>query len=210
MFIIDGGNSGGEGPWLTWSARGSQDGTIPAKSFYLRDSNGKTVYDATQGMVLDIDAMKTGWQRSDGIVGQAPEWRWNPTVSQMQPSPGDDWKKGFEVRVAIGQGQTASWQQAGAAAWNALMRMAPSLQQREGNKLPLVKLTGTHAVQFKRGSTVEPILEVVQWVDRPASLTEGVAAGIAAEPAPAPQPVPQPAPAAPAPAAASVPDDVAF
>jgi hypothetical protein len=87
--------------------------------------------------------------------------------------------------------------------------MAPSLQQRDGNKLPLVKLTGTHAVQFKRGSTVEPILEVVQWVDRPASLTEGVAAGIAAEPTPAPQPAPVPA-AAPAPAAASVPDDVAF
>ena len=63
---------------------------------------------------------------------------------------------------------------------NLVFLLDVSGSMRDENKLPLVKLTGTHAVQFKRGSTVEPILEVVQWVDRPASLTEGVAAGIAA------------------------------
>jgi len=51
-------------------------------------------------------------------------------------------------------------------------------------------------LQFKRGSTVVPVLEIIQWVDRPDCLKEGAAAGIATEPAPAPQPAPQPAPAA--------------
>ena len=51
-------------------------------------------------------------------------------------------------------------------------------------------------LQFKRGSTVVPVLEIIQWVDRPDCLKEGAAAGIATEPAPAPAPQPAPAPAA--------------
>ena len=36
-----GGSGGSEGPWLSWSARGTQDGEIPAKSFFIRDTDGK-------------------------------------------------------------------------------------------------------------------------------------------------------------------------
>lgn len=196
MFDIDTGNTGSEGPWLSWSARGTQDGTIPAKSFFLRDQDGKTVFDGfSKGVVLDIEAMKTGWQRSDGVMGQAPDWKWNPTVSQMMPQPGDDYKKGFSVRCAIGGGAAATWEQAGAAVWGALVGIVPALQQGPGDgSLPLVKLTGTKPVQFKRGSTVEPILEVVKWVPRPDCL-KADAPSIATEPAPAPKAAPQPAPA---------------
>ena len=208
MFNLDTGNSGSEGPWLSWSARGTQDGAVPQQSFYIREENGtKTVFDMSKGIVLDIENMKTGWQRSDGIVGQAPDWKWNATVSQMMPQPGDDYKKGFEVKCAIGGGKTATWQQAGAAVWGALTMLAPQLAQGQPGKLPLVRMTGAKPVQFKRGSTVEPILEVAEWVDRPDCLKDGVAAGIATDPAP--QPTPQPAPA-PQPAAASVPTDAAF
>jgi hypothetical protein len=69
------------------------------------------------------------------------------------------------------------------AAWNAFTNLVPALQQAPEGKLPVVKLTGTKMQQFKRGSTVEPVLEVVDWVDRPDSLKEGVQAGIATEPA---------------------------
>ena len=59
-------------------------------------------------------------------------------------------------------------------------------------------MTGTKAQQFKRGSTVEPVLEVVNWVDRPDCLKEGFAAGVDTgkphKPAPAPQPAPADAP----------------
>jgi hypothetical protein len=49
--------------------------------------------------------------------------------------------------------------------------------------LPLVKLVDARAMQFKRGSTVVPILQIVKWVDRPDCLKEGAVAGIAIEPA---------------------------
>lgn len=206
MFQLDTGTAGGEGPWILWSARGTQDGVIPAKSFYLRDETGKTVLDAfNTGVVLDIHNMKTGWQKSDGIAGVVPEWKWNASVSQMMPQPGEDFKKGFEVRCAIGGGNAATWQQAGAAVWGALTALAPQLQRGPEGKLPVVYLTGTKPVQFKRGSTVEPVLTVAEWVDRPDCLK---AAGIDTgneQPA-APQPAPQPTPQA----QANVPADVSF
>lgn len=211
-FNIDTGNAGSEGPWLQWSARGTQDGAVPPKSFYIRDESGKTAFDGfNTGVVLDIEKMKTGWQRSDGVIGQAPDWKWNPSVSQMQAQPSDDYKKGFSIPCAIGGGKSASWEQAGAAAWNAFVGLVPALQQQpQPNMLPLVRITGTKLQQFKRGSTVEPILEVVKWVPRPDCLKEGAAAGVDTSSAPAPQPVQQAAPApAPAPAA-SIPDDAEF
>lgn len=208
MFALDTGSTGAGGPFLQWSARGTQDGAVPPKSFYIRDGSFKDAYDATKGMVLDIEKMKTGWQRSEGIAGVAPEWRWNPSVSQMAAAPGEDWKKGFSIPVATGGGSTATWEQAGTAAWQALVDLAPQLQQQPGpDQLPLVRITDTKAMQFKRGSTVSPVLTIVKWVPRPDCLKDGAAAGIAVEPPkPAPQPTPQPVPAAPAASA----DDLEF
>lgn len=207
-FQMDTGSAGSEGPWIAWSARGTLDGQIDPKSFYLRDENGKTAFEGFKtGVVMDIHNMKTGWQRSEGVVGQAPDWKWNPTISSFAAQPGEDYKKGFQIKCGIGSGKTATWEQAGAAAWNAFVGLVPALQQGPEGKLPVVKITGTKLQQFKRGSTVEPVLEVVQWVDRPDCLKEGVAAGIATDPAP----VQQAAPAAPTAAPSdAVPASAAF
>lgn len=207
---FDTGGSGSEGPWLQWSARGTQDGEIPAKSFLIRDADGKTKFDgfSQNGVILDIETMQTGWCYSSGAVGEAPDWRMNKSISHFEQQPGDDYKKGFKMRCAIGGGKTASWDQSGAGAWNAFCALVPALQQQPApNKLPLVKMTGTKAQQFKRGSTVEPVLEVVQWVDRPDCLKEGVQAGIATDPQ---QTQAAPAQAATEPASAPVPADSAF
>lgn len=199
---FDTGGSGSQGPWLTWSARGTQDGTIPAKSFFIRDDAGKTKFDGfSSGVVLDVHTMKTGWCRSDGVAGQAPEWKMNPTLSRFIEQPGEDYKKGFKIRCAIGGGKTASWEQSGASVWNAFVALVPALQQAPaGDMLPLVRMTGAKFEQFKRGSTNTPILEVVKWVPRPDCLKEGVAAGFDEGPgeeesAPPPSAPPQSAPA---------------
>jgi len=204
-FQMDtGGNGGSDGPWIAWSARGTLDGQIDPRSFYLRDKDGKTVFQGFKtGVVFDLAKMKTGWQRSEGVAGQAPDWRWNASISRMEPQPGDDFKKGFSIPCAIGGGKTATWEQAGASAWNAFTALVPAFQQGPGgDMLPLVRMTGTRVEQFKRGSTVTLILEVVKWVPRPDCLKEGYqAAGIATEeaaPPPAPvkaAPVAQPMPA---------------
>lgn len=200
-FDIDTGSQGSQGPWIAWSARGTMDGVIDAKSFYLRDEGGKKPLDAfNKGVVMDIYGMKTGWQKSEGIAGQAPDWKWNQSVSQMMPQPGDDFKKGFSIPCAISKTEMATWEQAGAAAWNAFTNLVPALQEAPEGKLPVVKLTGTQLEQFKRGSTVTPILEVTKWVDRPDCLKEGVQAGIdTGDQAPAQEQPAQQAQAAPAP-----------
>lgn len=204
---FDTGGSGSEGPWLQWSARGTQDGAIPAKSFLIRDADGKQqFYGFNTGVVLDISTMKTGWCYSEGVAGQAPDWKMNPSLSQFLPDPstdGRDYKKGFKIRCAIGNGKTASWDQAGATVWNAFVALVPALQQQPApDMLPLVRMTGAKFEQFKRGSTNTPILEVVKWVPRPDCLKEGAAAGIATEDAPQTKPEPQ--------ASATIPADAEF
>ena len=194
MFVLDTGKEGGAaGPFIAWSARGTQDGSVPPRSFYLRDGGSKTPMDMTKGIVLDIEAMKTGWQHSEGIAGVAPEWKWNSSPAVMQPCPGerDKWKMGISVRCAVGGGNVATWEQAGAAVWQAITNLAPQLtKQPAPGQLPLVRMTDAELLQFKKGSTVVPKLEVVKWVDRPDCLKEGAAAGIASEPAPKPAPAP--------------------
>lgn len=198
---FDTGGGGSEGPWLQWSARGTLDGAVPAKSFLIRDQDGKKEFSgfSTGGVVLDIDTMQTGWCYSSGVQGEAPDWRMNPSLDRFMPDPstdGRDYKKGFKIRCAIGGGKTASWDQAGASVWNAFCALVPALQQQPApGMLPLVRMTGSKFEQFKRGSTNTPVLEVVKWVPRPDCLKEGASAGIAVEPA-APAPAPQAAPAA--------------
>lgn len=181
---FDSGRSGSEGPWLQWTARGTQDGSVPAKSFFIRDADGKTPFDGftAAGVVLDIDTMQTGWCYSSGATGEAPDWKMNASMSRFEKQPGDEYKEGFKIRCAIGGGKTASWDQAGAGVWNAFVALVPELEKQPSpGVLPLVRMTGTKSVQFKRGSTVEPVLEVVKWVPRPDCLKEGAAAGIATD-----------------------------
>ena len=197
MFEIDLGASGSDvNTFLQWSARGTQDGAVRAKQFYTRDGAAKDEFEAAQtnGFVIDLDSLKTGWQKSDGMVGVAPEWKWNPTVNQMMTKPGDDYKKGFSVKCAIGGGNVAMWEQAGAGVWAALTDLAPKLSQGTNGQMPLIKVVEAKEIKFTKGSTCYPIFEIVKWVDKPDCLKEGVAAGIAVEEA-APTPPPAPAPA---------------
>jgi len=173
MFNLDQGQTGGgEGPFLAWSARGTMDGSVPARTFFVRDANGKTPVDISAGFVMDLTTIKTGWQKSDGIVGVAPEWKWNAAISNMMPSPGEDWKKGFSVRCAIGDGQTAVWEQSGTGAWQALVNLTADLsKQPSADKCPVVAMSGVEELKFSKGDTSVPTLSVVSWVDRPLSLS---------------------------------------
>ena len=197
MFEIDLGNNGSDiNTFLGWSARGTQDGAIRAKQFYLREGAQKDEYEAAQttGFVIDLDSLKTGWQKSEGIAGVAPEWKWNASTNQMMPKPGDDYKKGISVKCAIGNGKVAMWEQAGAAIWSAITDLAPLVKaQPSAGEMPLIKMKEAKELKFTKGSTCYPVFEIVKWVPKPDCLKEGAAAGIADEPAPAPQPEPAPA-----------------
>lgn len=196
-FMIDAGPQGGEGPWLVWTPRGTQDGEIGGKTFYVRHGDGSKVETAApaKGMVLDLSSLKTGWQESSGMKGVAPKWQWGASPSALPPKPGDDWKKGFSIKVALGKGEadTAVWEQAGTAVFSALVEMAPHLDAPAPGKCPVVKLTGTKVLEFSTGKTIQPILEVAGWVDKPDNLK---AEATRIDSAPAEQPKAAPPPAA--------------
>ncbi len=167
MFEFDEGGSGGKGPFISWHANGRKDGEAEAKSFSMKDGDERV--DITdkfrKGVVFDIDNMKTGWSLF-GMNGS--EWQWNQTLSRFAPKPGDDWKKGVSIPVALGKEDTALWQQAGSGTFIAVSTLAKALKDRDGDKLPMVKMTGTFNQDFNGGgSTVCAQFEVAKWVDRP-------------------------------------------
>lgn len=183
QFDMDAGAGGGEGPWLAWSAKGTDDGAVDPRNFYIRDADKKTTFAGFKsGVVLDIANMKTGWQKGEGTKGVAPEWKWNASIGQMASKPGEDYKKGFSIRCAIGGQKVATWEQAAVGSWNAFTALIPAFQAGPGDgSLPLVKMTGHHVEQFAKGSTITPNLEIVKWVPRPDCLKEGFTAAIEAE-----------------------------
>lgn len=212
-MLIDTGSTGGgsQGPWIAWSSNGSAIKEIKAKSWVVRgkDQNGikfeKNVPAFEAGVVMDLDTLKLGWER-EGI--DRPERRWNPSLSQAMPRPSEDkkatggyvWTNALSVRVALGKGETATWEQGQWAAYEGFRRLAAEINAQMADnpgKLPLVKQTGVETIKLGNGNANVPVLTVDRWVDRPDSLkadAQQINTGAAA-PAPAPAPAAAPAPA---------------
>jgi len=199
MEIDIAGNDGSIGPFFQWSANGTKCRAIAPANWYLRDAEGKTQLDLSAGAVLDLATLKTGWCRSEGIPGVAPEWRWNPSPSQMMPDPGTvprEWKKGISIRIAYAPGKAATWEQSGSATWEALVHLSPQLRDAPApNLVPQVKFAGTLDKKWGTNSTTVPLWDVVKWVERPDSLKSETIIDTAPAPAPAPAFTPPPAPA---------------
>ena len=101
VFDIDTGNSGSgsSGPWINWHSKESNDGAIPGRSFSLRDQDGRKVFKGfDNGVIFDIDNMKLGWNHSTGAAGAAPEWQWNPSISQFAAQPAQSGSEGFQFQ----------------------------------------------------------------------------------------------------------------
>ena len=108
---------------------------IKAKSWVLRgkDTSGSkfenNVPAFEAGAIIDLDSLKLGWER-EGI--DRPERRWNPSLSQAMPRPSDEkkpsggyvWTNALSVRVALGKGETATWEQGQWAAYEGFRRLA--------------------------------------------------------------------------------------
>jgi hypothetical protein len=234
MFEIDtGGSTSAQGPFLSWSSNGSAEKGFPPRSWVLRDKDDRgerteTVVPAFEtGCVLDLDTLQIGWER-DGGKGMAPERRWNPSVAQATPRPdesrkpsgGYSWSRALSVRVAIGGGRAATWEQGSFGAYEAFSRLAKAIsaQHPGDNTLPLVKQTSIEKRDLPNGAANIPVLEIVKWVPRPACLKADapkIDTGADEFDAPAPRAASAPARAAAKPAPAPVPvpataDDLEF
>ena len=172
--------SGDSGPFINWHAREKLDGSMPSRSFSLRDEDGNLT-DITakikKGVAFDLDTLKTGWNFSNGTPGVAPEWKWNDTPARFDTPQPDDigedrWKKGFSVRIAIGKDQAGTWSQAGAGAWAGLVSLMKAVKQDGGKGETVVAaMAEVEEIKFKKGGTSAPIFEVKKWADRPDCLT---------------------------------------
>lgn len=212
-MLIDTGATGGgsQGPWIAWSSNGSALKEIKAKAWVVRgkDQNGikfeRNIPAFEAGVVMDLETLKLGWER-EGI--DRPERRWNPSLAQAMPRPSEEkkptggyvWTNALSVRVALGKGETATWEQGQWAAYEGFRRLAAEINAQAGsnpNKLPMVKQTGVETIKLGNGNANVPLLSIVKWVDRPDSLKADApqidmgAADVA--PTPATAPAPQPA-----------------
>jgi hypothetical protein len=206
MFQIDTGNSGGgsAGPWMAWSSNGSAMKEIKAMSWVLRgkDEGGKferNIPAFEAGAIIDLDTLKLGWER-EGL--DRPERRWNPTLAQAMPRPSEEkkatggyvWTNALSVRVALGKGEVATWEQGQWAAYEGFARLAKQINAQIGankGKLPMIKQTGVEKIKLGNGTANIPLLEIVKWVDRPDSLAaDAPQISIAPSAPPAPPPPP--------------------
>ena len=218
MFMIDTStsNSGSKGPWLSWTSNGSAEKGFAPRSWVLRSkeegatTSTNTVVPAfANGCVMDLDSLKLGWEK-DGAKGMAPERRWDPSPAQATPRPDESkkqsggfaWTRALTVRLAIGQGKAATWEQGAFAAYEGFMQLAPQLmaewntQSQNGLLLPLVVQTGFIKRDLPNGSANIPTLTVKQWVPRPDCLKADAPVISTAPPVAPPAPVYTPPPVA--------------
>lgn len=185
FFEIDTGSSGTSGPFLSWQARESLDGQVPGRNFVMRQNGEKIIVtDAfKKGVVFDLSSLKTGWCFSTGAVGQAPQWKWNASLAKYEPSPGDGWKKGLSVRIALDQETAATLEQSSAAVMSmlaeigSLVRGAEAQKNLKDGKLPVVILESVEKVDSKLGTTFVPRVGIKAWVERP-DVLGGASSGV--------------------------------
>jgi hypothetical protein len=178
--------------------------------------------DITDGFqaVFDLANIKVGWAMF--VAGAAPSYIMSKIGEPRQPRPGDSYKEGFLMNVALpaqlggGVHEFSSTAKAVIQAIDKLHTEYQAAPEAATGKVPVVKMTGTTMVESKmpNGQTTRnfsPNLTIVGWVDPPASL----ATEAAAQPAPAPAFTTPPATGStpvPPPAAkpAAAPADMAF
>ena len=155
-FRTGGGSTGGR--FLTWHPQASRDGTRPARSWSLRSTgDGLEITNLPErGMIIDLPALRAGWELSSGRAGIPPERRWNPTPYEYAPQPGPDYKRCISVPVALHSGSgliPAIWEQASLAARIALddlRKLVASEAPNDEDDLPFVRSREGAALPHRR------------------------------------------------------------
>lgn len=190
MLDFDAGStSGATGPFLNWTPKGREDGTVERNSWYVsrKDEDGnKSIDDVTakvkKGVIFDVESLMTGW----GISGEsAPEFQWNSSISKFQPQPAPrmeggklkNWGQAVSASFALSKDEAVLWQQYGPSAFETLKSIMAAVNPHlEKGKLPVVKMTGHERMVFKKGSGGYATFEFVKNVERPDVLTQAAPA----------------------------------
>ena len=155
--------------------------------------------------VFDMENLKTGWFLF--APGVAPIKHIDPSLDTASPSPGEGFKRGFEIDLFSDKnlGGVREFASTAGAVIEAMNDLYDAWQTGDKNdgKLPVVKCAGVTGVTSKHGTNYRPEFEIVSWTPRPAELGGGDTAP--------PKPAAKPAAKAPPPQAdAELDDEIAF
>lgn len=193
MFDFDDKDEGGSvGPWISWKFKGTEDRNVDPRSFAIRgkDEHGNAFtaqFDGFKtGVALDLDSVKQGFIR-DGSRGAPPERVWGTTKrpdESKKPSGAFAWSKAFSIRVATSKTETATWEDASWGGYEGFRRLATQIKAAgdQGNRSPVIVLTGVEEIDAKNGKAGVPIFEIKSWVNRPAAFATETMTGFDAAP----------------------------
>ena len=143
-----------------------------AGRFYTKEDKPEaTEYEVVNfTAVFDMDNLKTGWFLF--APGVAPVKNMDPSLTQAMPSPGEGFKRGFELDVFSeknlgGVREFASTAGAVIEAMNDLYDHWVAGAADNAGKLPVVKCVGVVPVTNKHGTNFRPQFEIVSWAARP-------------------------------------------
>ena len=144
--------------------------------------------------IFDMDNLQTGWFLF--AAGTAPVKQMDPSLTEAAPSPGEGFKRGFQLNAyseknLLGTREFSSTAGSVIEAMNDLHDHWIAGRDENAGKVPVVKCVGVEAITNKHGTNYKPQFEIVSWVERPADMV------VPAKAAPATQ---SPAPASDAPA----------
>lgn len=170
-----------------------------AGRFYTKDDkpNAEEYEVVNMTAVFDFDNLKTGWFLF--VPGVAPVKQFNPTIDDWQPSPGEGFKRGFELDLFSeknlgGLREFTSTAGAVVDAMNEVYDAWKAARDANPGRLPVVKCEGVLPVTGKHGTNYKPQFEIAAWTDRPAELN-GSAPAKVTTPAQTTQAAPPPPPA---------------
>lgn len=128
-----------------------------------------------QHAIFDLAGVQTGW----GIFaeGQAPEWVWDPSLTEKaeRPNDGREWRRGFKLNV-FSRSSFGGLREFATTATGACMGIQELYQAYEAEapkhpgRVPVVRFDGATHTKIGKGSTSVPTLKIVEWRDRPAEL----------------------------------------
>jgi len=165
-------NIGGSGiikPYVKYNAK--------ADKWFVRAPEGGDQEIARPTFLVDLKNIRTGWLRFR--EGQAPERVIDPSLNDVAPSPGEDFKRGFVVTAYSPKffGGAVEFSSASIHLSNAIRELYAAYEEQSGKtenrgKVPVVCCTGSEPMKDKYGTNYRPKLEIVKWVDRPDDLRD--------------------------------------
>jgi hypothetical protein len=213
LGLSTGGTGGGEiQPYINYDAKAGRmfrvDRSQGGDGTWATD---KVEITTTVQMVMDLANIRVGWIN---YTSQGPVRKLVVLGQEAIPPRPDDknadgkpaFKQGFEVNLlldkASGGGVPRVFGSAAGCvieAMDALHDAYISAAESKAGKLPIVKIAGVQPVKSGQSTNYKPTFAIVNWIDRPAALSDGAAKPVTAAAAPAtgstvvPPPAPQPA-----------------